>query len=411
MVNRDVLRRVGATAAAAALLAVVGCSPDRPADDGTGPIRIGASLPLSGEFSQGGRDTQQGYEVWQALQNERGGLLGRPVEMIVRDDATNQNQVVTNYTSLISSEKVNLLLGTQSSLLNIPGSAIAEKNKMLYVCPSCASPKMFDRGYQYMFFSQQATADRQAQTFADWVAGLPESERPKTAAYPALDDPFAAPVVENVRQTLEAAGIRTVYADVYPTTTKNFDSIVNTLKDARADIVVHGSQYEDGINMVRAMNRANYQPGLLYQSSSPTFGQQYLDGVGEANTQGVLFSASYDVGLETPGNKEFRERYAQMFGGAPPEDAADGYAAGQVLAAAVQAVGNVDDQRALADWLRANEVATVLGPLSWNANGSPKGEFLVGQWQSGEPKVVLPREVATSQTIYRWRGQPIGGAR
>ena len=63
MVNRDVLRRVGATAAAAALLAVVGCSPDRPADDGTGPIRIGASLPLSGEFSQGGRDTQQGYEV------------------------------------------------------------------------------------------------------------------------------------------------------------------------------------------------------------------------------------------------------------------------------------------------------------------------------------------------------------
>ena len=68
------------------------------------------------------------------------------------------------------------------------------------------------------------------------------------------------------------------------------------------------------------------------------------------------------------------------------------------------AVGSYDDQSKLADWLRANTVDTVLGPLSWNADGSPKGEFLVGQWQSGVSQVVLPGDVATTDKILRWQG-------
>jgi branched-chain amino acid transport system substrate-binding protein len=97
-----------------------------------------------------------------------------------------------------------------------------------------------------------------------------------------------------------------------------------------------------------------------------------------------------------------------MFGGAPPEDAADAYAAGQVLAAAVEEVGSIDDQLALADWLRENEVDTILGPLSWNDDGSPVGEFLTGQWQSGKPEIVLPEEAATSDEIVM--GWEPGGA-
>ena len=62
---------------------------------------------------------------------------------------------------------------------------------------------------------------------------------------------------------------------------------------------------------------------------------------------------------------------------------------------------------ALADWLRGNSVDTVLGTLSWNEDGSPKGDFLVGQWQSGVSQVVLPTDVATSDQIMRWRGGDI----
>src|SRR5690606_30285203 len=170
---------IRALATAAGLLSVTlvasACTADTPSTDG-GVITFGASLPLTGEFSQGGLDTQQGYETWVAMKNESGGLLGKDVEIIVKDDATNQNTVVTNYNNLISEDDVDLLLGSQSSLLNIPASAIAERNKMVFVCPSCGSPDMFNRGFEYIFFSQQTIAPLQGKVFAEWVLSLPEDE-------------------------------------------------------------------------------------------------------------------------------------------------------------------------------------------------------------------------------------------
>jgi branched-chain amino acid transport system substrate-binding protein len=388
--------------AAAVLLAVSGCSADETANADT--ITIGASLPLTGEFSQGGLDTQHGYETWVDLTNENGGLLDKDVKIVVKDDATTQDTAVSNYNNLISKDKVDLVLGSQSSLLNIPASAIAEKNKMLFVCPSCGSPDMFSRGFNYIFFAQQAIATNQAKVFAEWVANLPADQRPKTAAYPTLDDPFAGPVVEGAEKILSAAGITTVYRDQHPATTKNFDSVVNAMKDAGAEIVVQGAQFEDGVNMIRSMNRAGYKPSFLYQSSAPTYGQQFLDGVGPQNAEGVFSSSSYSPLAKTTDNAEFVKKFEEKFGGIPPEDAADGFAAAQVVAAAVKAVGSIDDQAKLADWLHANTVETILGPLSWNADGSPKGDFLVTQWQNGVSQVVLPPDVATSDTIVHWQG-------
>jgi branched-chain amino acid transport system substrate-binding protein len=100
--------------------------------------------------------------------------------------------------------------------------------------------------------------------------------------------------------------------------------------------------------------------------------------------------------------------YEDEYGTPPPEDAADAFAAGQVLQAAVEAVGSIDDQEALADWLRENEVETILGPLSWNDDGSPIGEFLIGQWQDGKVEFILPEEFATTDKIVM--GWQPGGA-
>src|SRR4051794_11370563 len=87
------------------------------------PIKVGASLPLTGDFSEPGRAAKQGYQVWQAIVNESGGLIdGRKVQMVIKDDASNQNTIVADYNALISKDKVNLLLGTFSSLLNLPAS-------------------------------------------------------------------------------------------------------------------------------------------------------------------------------------------------------------------------------------------------------------------------------------------------
>jgi branched-chain amino acid transport system substrate-binding protein len=368
------------------------------------PIRIGTSLPLTGEFSQPGKAAKEGYEVWQAMVNENGGLLDRDVKLVVKDDASNQNTIVSDYNALISQDKVDLLLGTFSSLLNLPASAVAERNQMVYVEPAGGSPDMFNRGFKYLFFAQQATADKQGKVFAEWVASLPEDQRPKTAAYPTLDDPFAAPNVEGIRGMLEDAGIKTVYQETYAIDTKNFDTIVNAMKNADPDLVVHGAQFEDGIGMTRSMLKANFTPDMFFQTNAPSFGDQFTEGIGEENTEGIIYAVSHSPSADTPGNKEFVAKYEEMFGsGEVPEDAADAYAAGQVLQAAVEAVGSIDDQQALADWLHENEVDTILGPLSWDETGAPQGEFLIGQWQNGKPEIVLPEEAATAEIEAGWK--------
>jgi len=370
---------------------------------GGGDLSIGASLPLTGDFSEPGSAAKQGYEVWQAITNDNGGLLKKDVKLKIKDDASNQNTVVSDYNALISQDKVDLLLGTFSSLLNLPASSVAEKNRMLYVEPAGGSPDMFNRGYKYLFFAQQATADKQGLVFADWVKNLPADQRPKTAAYPTLDDPFAAPNVDGIRQVLEPAGIKTVYKTTYAIDTKNFDSIVTAMKSANPDLVVHGATFEDGVGLTRAMLKSGFTPEMFYQTSTPSFADQYVKAIGEENTEGVMYAVSYSPEADTPGNKEFVAQYKKMFGSdIPPEDAADAYAAAEVMQAAVEAVGSIDDQAKLADWLRSNPVDTILGKLKWDDTGAPQGDFLIGQWLNGTAEIVLPPEVATAKAKVGW---------
>jgi branched-chain amino acid transport system substrate-binding protein len=397
-------------AAGALALVAAGCGGD---DDGSasggsgggGTIKVGASLPLTGDFSEPGKAAQQGYKVWEAMTNEKGGLLKRKVQMVIKDDASNQNTIVADYNALISKDKVNLLLGTFSSLLNLPASTVAERNRMLYVEPAGGSPDLFSRGYKYLFFAQQATANHQGDVWANYIAGLPADQRPKTAAYPTLDDPFAQPTSEGIEAILSKAGVKTVYRETYTIDNANYDAIASSIKGKNADVVVNGATFEDGVGLVRSLLKVGYTPKWLYQTSAPSLGDQYAKGIGKENTEGVFYAVSHSVDAKTPGNKEFVAKYKEMFGGTEvPEDAADAYAAAEVLSAAVNAVGSIDDQQKLADWIRSNSVDTILGPLSWNEDGSPKGEFLVGQWQNGKPEIVLPDEAATSdQIIAGWK--------
>jgi branched-chain amino acid transport system substrate-binding protein len=72
------------------------------------------------------------------------------------------------------------------------------------------------------------------------------------------------------------------------------------------------------------------------------------------------------------------------------------------MQAAVEAVGSIDDQLKLADWIRTHQVDTILGPLSWNEDGSPQGDFLIGQWINGTAEIVLPPDLATAKPEIGW---------
>lgn len=144
-------------------------------------------------------------------------------------------------------------------------------------------------------------------------------------------------MLEGIKEKLEPEGIETVLESTYPVDTSNFDAIANAVKSRNPDLVVHGATFADGVGFMRALKRVNFSPKMIFETSAPSFGNQYLKGIGEDRTEGVFYAVSHTEEATTPGNEEFVAKYKETFGDQPvQEDAADAFAAAQVMAAAVR---------------------------------------------------------------------------
>jgi branched-chain amino acid transport system substrate-binding protein len=384
------------------ILALGACS----GDDGGGkssddPILVGVSLPLTGDFSEPGKGVQQGYEAWAKIVNDKGGLLGRRIQLKVLDDQSNADRVVADYEQLIGSDKVDLVVGPFSTRLVVPSARVAEEYGMLFVEPAGAAKEVFEQGFKNLFYAAPAVADDHYNHLADYILALPADKQPRTVAYAAMDDPFAQGTAYGLKAKLEAAGIKTVVNEVYPPNTTDFSSIAAKIASSKADMLVGGSQYQDGVNLIVALQQLDYQPKLAAFSGAPT-NPEFAKAIGN-KTEGVLSPTGYSPDAPYESNKEFVEKYKAQFGSEPDEDQANAYTTGQVVAAAVTAVGCAEQgecQKKLVDWVHSNKVDTVVGPLSWDRTGKPQGAHMIQQWIGGEIKIVLPEPVKEAEFLY-----------
>jgi len=390
--------------ALASCLTLTGCmssSSGSDDEDGEGPINIGISLPLTGDFSEPGKGVQRGYEAWADYVNENGGLLGRQVELTILDDQSNADRVASDYEKLINQDGVDLVFGPFSTRLVVPAAQVAQDYGFLFVEPAGAAEEVFTQGFDNLFYAAPAVADDHYNYLADAIEALPEAERPKTAAYAAMDDPFAMGTAYGLKTRLEAMGVKTVADEVYPPNTTDFGSIAAKIADSEADVLVGGTQYQDAVNMIVALRQLGYQPKMAAFSTAPT-NPEFPDAIGD-ETEGILSPTGYTPDADYPTNAEFVEFYTEANGTPPAEDEANAWTTGQVVAAAVEAVGCADPdpecQQQPVDWLRENEVETVVGPLSWDAEGRPEGAHLIQQYVDGEIRIVLPEEAAEAELI------------
>jgi branched-chain amino acid transport system substrate-binding protein len=365
------------------------------------PIVVGISLPLTGDFSEPGKGVQQGYEAWAKIVNDKGGLLGRQIQLKILDDQSNADRVVADYEQLIGSDKVDLVVGPFSTRLVVPAARVASEYGMLFVEPAGAAKEVFTQGFKNLFYAAPAVADDHYNHLAEHLLAMPADQRPKTAAYAAMDDPFAQGTAYGLKAKLEAGGIRTVVDEVYPPNTTDFSSIAAKIAASRADMLVGGSQYQDGVNLIVALQQLDYQPKLAAFSGAPT-NPEFAAAIGN-KTQGVLSPTGYSPDAPYESNKEFVQKFTAQFGSPPDEDQANAYTTGQVVAAAVTAAGCAEQgecQQKLIDWVHANKVDTVVGPLTWDATGKPQGAHMIQQWIDGKIRIVLPADLKEAEFRY-----------
>jgi branched-chain amino acid transport system substrate-binding protein len=384
------------------LLAACGGSSTTPGS--AAPITIGVSVSLSGDFSGDGKALEQGYDLWAQDINKNGGLLGHKVTMKYVDDASSTQQVVTNYQTLITQDKVALVFGPFSSLLTIPASTVTDRYGYAFPEPAGGGPKVFTRGLHSIFFVQPAAVEDNLVSYTKWLLSLPSGQKPKTAAYATQDDPFTQPQVDKAKALLEAGGVTTASYKVYPAETTDFTPLALQVVHANADVVVLGTQEPDAVAFVKAFQQQHYNPKSLIETTGPDQGKDFADKVGAGNTEGIMVPAGWTPDAKAYGNDKFVSEFVAKYGGAPGDisaDAAEAYSVGQVVDQASKKANSIEN-KALITALHSGTYNTVQGPMSFDSSGKPQGGVgvYIEQWQGGAAKFVYPTSVAAAKPEY-----------
>jgi len=402
-VTRTPARRLAAALVTSVVVAaaVVASGSAAHARTSAGPIKIGISLSLSGDFSDSGKAAQRGYKLWRNVVNAHGGVLGRKVELIVKDDTSSPTQASTNYQNFITKDKVDLVFGPFSTLLSAPSAAVANRYGYAFIEPAGGGPAVFQEKLHNVFFTQPAPVLQSADVFVKYLLSLPKSQQPKTAAYPSLDDPFASPIADRVRTLLEKAGVKTVYKTVYPSETTDMTPIMQKIASKHPDAVIGGTQSNDAFAQVKAMIQLKFSPKFVFLTNGPNDPAEFPSKVGANNVNGIFSTGDWFPQERSPGNAAFVKAYIKAYGGTVDTidpTAAEAYAVGQVVQDVAKKIHSIDNKTIIAT-LHAGSWPTVEGVLHWNSIGEPQGSDLLVEWVNGKLNPVFPKAVALATPI------------
>jgi branched-chain amino acid transport system substrate-binding protein len=365
-----------------------------------GPITIGISLSLSGDFSADGKYFQQGYQLWADTVNKNGGLLGRQVKLVILSDASSPTQVVTNYQTLINVDHVDLVFGPFSTLLTKPSSVVAHRFGYAMLEGAGGGPSVFTQGLNNVFDVSLPVANNLV-SFAQYILSLPTSSRPKTAAYATEDDPFTQPQVDIARTLLEQGGIKTASYTVYPAETTDFTPIANKVIASGAQVDVFGTLLPDITAFMLAFKQQHYNPQALIATAGPDQGAQFLSAIGGTQSAEGVFvpNGGWYPQVNNFQNAAMVQAYLKQYGGTDASmssDIAEAYAVGQVAQQAVTKIGSLDNAKLITE-LHSDTFNSVQGSVKFDSTGqNTTATAYLFQWQQGSLIPVYPASVAGS---------------
>ena len=392
-----------------ALMAFTACGTSSTQAGNTSPIVIGASLSTSGDFADDGKAFQQGYELWADQVNKNGGLLGRKVKLDIVADNSTPDQVTTNYTKLITVDKVDFTIGPYSSLLTKPASVVTNRYGYALLEGAGGAPSVFNRGIKGIY-DVSVPVENLLISYGQMLAAMPADQRPKTVAYATEDDPFTQPQIDKVKPILEAAGIKTVYYQVFPSETTDYTPIANAVINKNADVFIGGTHIQNYEAFVKIFAQQHYNPKAIMFTAGPDVGAPFVQAVGAANTEGIAFANSWWPELNNARNTAFVQSFVAKYGGKADDisaDSAEAFAVGEVLQQAVEQCKCTDNAK-LIQALNTGNFDSVQGPVKFNSVGeSADMPAFTLQWQHGSVVCVYPSPPASASLEYpkpNWGG-------
>ncbi len=360
-------------------------------ETGRRPIAIGAVVSTTGAGSRAGAEQAQAYQLWEAQVNARGGLLDRPVKLVLYDDASDPVAAARQYQQLIDQDKVDLVLGPSANSATQAASTVTEKAHYPMLAAGGNASDLWKRNYRYLF-----GVFLPVERYFDGVVDLAVQQGYKTLALLAEDTIFPQQTAGAAAAYAKAKGMQLVYQEKYPTGAGDLSAPLRKIKELSPDVLLGASYQPDSILITRQTKELGLSPRLLAFSVGAQM-DEFEQALG-ADAAYVCAPSIWEPALGTPGNQEFVKAFQQRWGREPDFHAATGYAAAQILEAAVKKARALDRDR-LRDALATLETTTILpGRYKVDESGLQMGgQAIVVQWQEGRKAIIWPASLATSK--------------
>ncbi len=357
------------------------------------PIRIGVSIGLSGRYAAMGGMYEKGLRLWEKDINAQGGILGRPVQLLIHDDRSSPEEAQRIYQGMLTQGDIDLVLGPYSSSISEAVASLLEKYGYPTLLPLAATDTIWERGLRYVFGMHTCGRHWTGSTFACLARngisrvgilvnpGLYELQDPKDAAKWArlLDMKILT------HEVLDMA---------------NVEKQIERNRNLGVEAFIVWGYLNEAVEVRKALEKADWYPKVFFSHIGPAL-QKYHQLLGPL--------ADYTVGTSVwepaatrlyPGGKAFLDAFLDEYHIQPSYHAAMGFAAGEVLAKAISKAGSTDHEQ-IRTCLSKLDVITVVGRYGVDAKGRQiRLRPLIIQWQNGEKKILAPEALCNGSLMF-----------
>lgn len=332
-------------------------------------IKIGVGAPLTGPNAKPGQDILNGVKLAVEEKNAKGGLLGKPIELLEGDDRSDPREGIVVANKLVNSGAVGVI-GHYNSGVSIPASEeVYDPSKVVNISPGSTNPKYTERGLKWIFRTI-GRDDQQGKVGADFAiaSGL------KNVAIIHNKGAYGQGLAEEFKKNLEAQGGKTLIFDAINKDDKDFSAILTKIKNLKPDLIFYGGEYQDGALFSRQSRQAGMTAKIM--GGDALFDKDYIKLTGQEYATGnyVTFSTGNQ-------SDDFRKNYTAKFGEVGPYSAY-AYDAANVLISAIEKAGAPEPEKIRDLVAGTKEFPGVTGAISFNEKGDlTRAGFAV--WEVG----------------------------
>lgn len=368
-------------------------------DQNSEPVRIGVTLSLEGKYKDPSAMVLHGYRLWVEQTNQNGGLLGRPVQLILYDDKGREDLVAEYYEKMITQDHVDLVLSPYGTSLTMTASDVTESHGYVMLAATASGAQIWEKGYSAVF-GVYAPAGRYFIGFSDLMArnGF------KTIGLVFENSPFNLSLARGVRKWIKRFNISITHDMGFNDAQTEFPRILEQLLATPHDGLIFSGYPRECHQFIDLMKKTDYRPAAMAFTIAPV-SPNFYQRIGPF-AEGIFGPSQWepDERIPFPGTRQFIDDFKRFTGGMPTYHAASAYSACQLLEKAVIQAREINHQK-IRDYISSINTVTIMGRFKVDHTGLQVGHNpILIQWQNGKKQIVYPTDMRTSPPQFRRTG-------